>query len=215
MKRLRMGTSFWGMGVLSFAGFVFPAFGVSPERPDAQERCLSSEGQVLQVISKAAAGKLTEAQQQRLSQLLVSEGEAAGIDPLFLAAFIQEESGFRLRAASRKGAFGLMQVRPRTASAVALGLVPFFRPAMLFSLDVNVRIGVAYFSKLLLRYQGNYRFAMTAYNAGPGRVSTLIRAQGRLLPENAVLFQRVQKTYTDYRRSLVTSEVISCASEGI
>ena len=84
------------------------------------------------------------------------------VDPALVQAVIRVESGFNPSAVSRKGAGGLMQLMPRTASA--LGVFDRFDPRE------NIRGGVRHLRYLLDRYRGNVPIAIAAYNAGEGAV---------------------------------------------
>jgi hypothetical protein len=144
--------------------------------------------------------------QRRLAQMLVLEGQRTGIDPVFLAALIRVESIFSSHAISRKGARGLMQVMPATGEEVArkLGIV-WTGPHQLHDLEVNVRLGVFYLDLLLDYYAGNYKFALTAYNRGPGRVRQIVHRHGALKNEFTDYFRRIQWFYRGYRRTLGSS----------
>jgi soluble lytic murein transglycosylase-like protein len=84
------------------------------------------------------------------------------IDADFIASVIRAESANNPRAVSRKGAQGLMQLMPSTASQ--LGVKDSFDAAD------NVDGGVRYLRQLLLQYNGDAAKALAAYNAGPQRV---------------------------------------------
>jgi soluble lytic murein transglycosylase-like protein len=84
------------------------------------------------------------------------------IDRDLISSIISAESGFQQRAVSRKGAQGLMQLMPGTASR--LGIKDAFDPA------ANVEGGTRYLRELLMRYKGDLVKALAAYNAGPKRV---------------------------------------------
>ena len=85
-----------------------------------------------------------------------------GVDEAFLRAIIHAESAFNPRALSIKGAQGLMQLMPGTASD--MGVLDAF------DADQNIRGGARYLSLLLQDFHGNERLAAAAYNAGRGAV---------------------------------------------
>ena len=97
-----------------------------------------------------------------LRQLLATAGAAHNIDSELLASVVHAESGGRIRAISRTGAQGLMQLMPGTALAV--GVKDAFAPAQ------NVEGGTRYLDAMLTRYHDNIALALAAYNAGPGAV---------------------------------------------
>lgn len=92
---------------------------------------------------------------------------------------IHQESGGNVAAVSPKGASGLMQLMPETAREVAseLGL-PFDQARLLTDGAYNKQLGSAYLSKMLDRYDGNQVLALSAYNAGPGRVDEWLERFG-------------------------------------
>lgn len=91
--------------------------------------------------------------------------EASGrhhLDPDLVSSVIRAESGFNSHAVSAKGAQGLMQLMPHTASQ--LGVADAFDP------NANVEGGSRYLRELLERYHFDLIKALAAYNAGPHRV---------------------------------------------
>jgi len=97
-----------------------------------------------------------------LHQLLSRAGAERNVDEDLLASVVKAESGGYVRATSRAGARGLMQLMPGTAQQ--LGVTDSFAP------DQNVRGGAAYLDRLLTRYRDNLVLALAAYNAGPEAV---------------------------------------------
>jgi soluble lytic murein transglycosylase-like protein len=97
-----------------------------------------------------------------LAEMLATAGHAHNLDVDLLASLVKAESGGNMRAQSRTGARGLMQLMPRTASD--MGVEDSFKP------DENVRGGSTYLDSLLTRYHDNMALALAAYNAGPAAV---------------------------------------------
>jgi soluble lytic murein transglycosylase len=81
-----------------------------------------------------------------------------GVPVKLVSAVIRAESGFNPRAVSRKGAQGLMQLMPSTASM--LGVRNSFDPRQ------NIDGGVRHLRNLIDRFPESLPLALAAYNAG-------------------------------------------------
>ena len=146
---------------------------------------------------------------------------SAASEALVLAV-VRQESGFDPGAVSSAGARGMMQLMPATARHMAgrLDLDPdrhsLEDPAF------NLLLGSAYMNRLVTRYDGSLLLAVTAYNAGPGRVSRWLKRYGdpraahidpvdwvETLPfaETRNYIQRVFEGLTVYRHRLAPARV--------
>ena len=97
-----------------------------------------------------------------LDEVVAKASDRHGIDPDLIRSVIAAESGFHPGAVSPKGAQGLMQLMPDTASS--LGVEDALDP------ERNVDGGTRYLRQLLVLYKGDLVKALAAYNAGPERV---------------------------------------------
>jgi soluble lytic murein transglycosylase-like protein len=79
-----------------------------------------------------------------------------------LTRLIQLESGYRPCAVSSKGALGLMQLMPATLSELKVS--DPFDPKQ------NLKAGVTILKRLSSQYRGEWKLALSAYNAGPAAV---------------------------------------------
>ena len=111
-------------------------------------------------------------------ELIGAEAKRARIDPALVAALIRQESSFNPRATSAPGARGLMQVMPSVGAALARArkIAPW-DPVLLYQPDVNVILGTTHLAGFLGQYPAP-EYALAAYNAGPGRVSTWRKKAG-------------------------------------
>lgn len=85
-----------------------------------------------------------------------------GLDPRLVDLVIRMESGYNPRAVSPKGARGVMQLMPATASMY--GVANLFDPLQ------NIRAGVRYLKDLFQRFNSDVSLTLAAYNAGPEAV---------------------------------------------
>ena len=93
---------------------------------------------------------------------IVESGKRNSVDPLLLYSIMHQESSFKSRALSNKGARGLMQLMPFTASR--FGVTNIWDPKQ------NIEGGARYMRFLLNLFKGDVRLALAGYNAGEGAV---------------------------------------------
>jgi len=98
---------------------------------------------------------------------------AEQVRPDLAFRLVRVESAFVERAVSPVGALGLTQLMPATAAE----LMPGVTREQLFQRDLNLRLGLRYFRRLLRYYDGDVEVALHAYNRGIGTVDR-IRARG-------------------------------------
>jgi soluble lytic murein transglycosylase-like protein len=108
------------------------------------------------------------------------------VDFALIKAIIRAESGFNPTAVSRKGAKGLMQLMPETASR--LNVSNIFNPRE------NIEGGVRYFKYLLSLFDNDIRLSLAAYNAGENLVGEL-----RSIPPYRETIDYVRKVLSYYQ----------------
>jgi soluble lytic murein transglycosylase-like protein len=109
-----------------------------------------------------------------------------GLDPCLILSVMRAESGFNRTAVSVKGASGLMQLMPQTASR--------FGVRDIFDVNENVMAGAKYLRWLLNRFNGDVRLALAGYNAGEGAVELY----GLRIPPFLETQNYVRTIYTRY-----------------
>ena len=95
-----------------------------------------------------------------------------GLDPFLVASLIRQESEFNAGALSHANAVGLMQLLPKTGKSVAKQVkLKGYKAPQLYTPAVNLQLGTRYFKDILDKYNGQFEYALAAYNAGTDRVS--------------------------------------------
>lgn len=113
---------------------------------------------------RAVYGSRARAQQilNTYKEFLLTEARRRNVSLPLLIAVIAVESGGRPTAVSPKGAGGLMQLMPGTATR--FGVSDRFKPSQ------NIRGGARYLDWLLRRFKDDAVLALAGYNAGEGAV---------------------------------------------
>jgi soluble lytic murein transglycosylase len=132
------------------------------------------------------------------------------LDPYVMAALIAQESTFDPQIKSAANAWGLMQIVPTTGRRLARAVgVRRFSIATLTNPEINIRMGMLYFSDLVRQFGGTY-YALASYNAGENRVIKWKAERQGLdedefiddipFPETQNYVKRILGTAEDYRR---------------
>ena len=138
---------------------------------------------------------------------IASASERYGVDPFLVCAVIDSESGWDENAQSHRGAVGLMQLMPDTATdMIAKGIVDgrVYSVDELTDPEVNIEFGTAYLGYLLSYFDGNVDRAVAAYNAGLANVDYWSSQGGALhsaitYPETQAYLVRVQNAQERYQ----------------
>jgi hypothetical protein len=142
---------------------------IGQTRPTASvtDGLATREGQAIGTVSKLTMGSSTHLKGfttgiEMHDAYIVESSRRHGIDPLLIYAQMHQESSFKIRATSHKGASGLMQLMPATARR--FGVTSIYDPKQ------NIDAGVKYMRWLLDTFRGDVVLALAGYNAGEGAV---------------------------------------------
>jgi len=163
---------------------------IDPARPAATKPERDS------AAGPSSSGKDAKLSPADLHEILAKASGEHDLDVDLLASLVKAESGGNVRAVSRTGARGLMQLMPGTASA--LGVRDSFKP------DENVRGGSTYLDALLTRYHDNLALALAAYNAGPGAVDKY-----RGIPPYSETRAYVEQVIHEFNRRVLAREAMA------
>lgn len=103
-------------------------------------------------------------------EVIKRESNFYKLDWRLILAMIRQESYFNSEAVSHAGAFGFMQIMPRTGAGIQmdLNLEETKTP------ENNLIAGIYYYATMIANFEfageDKYKFALAAYNAGLGRV---------------------------------------------
>ena len=113
----------------------------------------------------------------KYSEYVEKYSKEYNIDPYMVYALIKAESNFNNEAKSSSNAIGLMQIMESTALETAKTLELEVVAEDLYKPEINIRIGVKYFTDLINKYDNNYALAIISYNAGIGNVDKWIETE--------------------------------------
>jgi LysM repeat protein len=131
----------------------------------------------------------------KFDALIRESGARYGVDPYLIFCVMEQESQFKPRIVSPKGARGLMQLMPGTGAR--FGVRHPFDPAE------NIMGGTRYLKQLLENFGGHVDLVLAGYNAGEGAV---MKYGGNVPPyrETRNYVQRISKRYGQSRSYVVS-----------
>jgi len=142
-----------GLGVLLLT--IVPAYGYFGSRAN------QPESEIMRMARETTEATDSSVEIAEIVEIEAHIREVAvryDIPPILVAAIVEAESEFNPRAVSRRGARGLMQLMPGTASSL--------RVSDTFDPYENIEGGVRHLRQLMDRYHGNLPVVLAAYNAG-------------------------------------------------
>ena len=135
---------------------------------------------------------------------IVDSSKRYNIDPLLIYAQMHQESSFKLKATSYKGASGLMQLMPATARR--FGVTQIYNPRQ------NIEAGIKYMRWLLDTFNQDVALALAGYNAGEGAVMKY----GWQIPpyrETQEYVRRISARYNSISNPMIAKTVRQVSSE--
>jgi soluble lytic murein transglycosylase-like protein len=165
--------------------------------------CVPGTGSREELIDRTLrlrADHLRPGERDEIARELTRAEAKTGVDVLLLLALMEEESHFKPRARSRRGALGLLQVRPSTGKDVCeRNGIRWTNAASLYEPSVNILVGATYLAELQERFR-DWDQALTAYNRGPTRVA---KARKRGSQPSSRYARRIRRRYESLRAQAV------------
>jgi len=143
----------------------------APEKKSACEGMAGGELKPDPQVGPVARPAVSSDADVPYADIIKDKCDKYGVDTGLVKSIIKAESNFNASAVSNKGARGLMQLMPSTASDMSV--MNSFDP------EQNIDGGVRYLRFLLDTFDGDVELSVAAYNCGQGRV---IR-NGNTVPE--------------------------------
>lgn len=141
----------------------------------------------------------------RIAKAILVESKKHKIDPIFIASIIKAESSFNPLAVGTSGEIGLMQMLPSTGEYIAKRIKMKYRGDQTLRDPVkNIKLGVAYFTYLRLRFGNKFQRYVAAYNMGPGKIMKV--EDNKDLPK--IYSDRVLKFYESFYKKIHATQSV-------
>lgn len=131
----------------------------------------------------------------KYSNYISQAAKRFSLDPHLIEAVIKVESDFCPKAVSKHGALGLMQIMPKTAEE--LNLKDPFCP------KENIMAGSKYLKQMLDLFNGDFKLALAAYNAGPNKI---ISENNQIPKETHHYVEKVLHCLNQYKKRKIAYE---------
>lgn len=159
---------------------------------------LEQEARIITLLRTLAGAYIPDHSLCVVAKTVSRSGTQYGYDPLLLLAVIRVESFFfpglkgRYLSGTQSGALGLMQLKFKTASAIAdkLGMHQLIEKD-LFNPEINLVLGVAYLTQLIAQFK-SFKLGISAYNQGPGTIYQTLSAHE---PLSLDYYKKVLRNY--------------------
>ena len=126
-------------------------------------------GEIVQYL-KDKKVRASDEKLRKIAHSVYDEAKDYEIDYRLVLAVMKVESNFKSDAISKKGARGLLQIKPSLAKYVSKETgVAIKSPKCLDEPEKNIRIGVSHLSWLMEKFE-NLNTALHAYNVGLGKI---------------------------------------------
>ncbi|TET53072.1 MAG: lytic transglycosylase domain-containing protein [Actinobacteria bacterium] len=148
---------------------------------------------------------MTSAYPLKYEKDIVRSSQKYKIDKYLLLAIIREESRFKKNSVSKKGAIGLMQLMPKTATWISSERSLPYKKEKLYNPDINIDYGTWYFNYLIRKYKSK-DIALAAYNSGTKIMDEWLakhpdkNLNNFVYSETRVFVGKVNKTYKVYKK---------------
>jgi soluble lytic murein transglycosylase len=126
-------------------------------------------GEIFQYLKEKKV-RASDEKLKKIANSVYEEAKDYEIDYRLVLAVMKVESNFKSDAISKKGARGLLQIKPSLAKYVSKETgVAIKSPKCLEEPEKNIRIGVSHLSWLMEKFE-NLNTALHAYNVGLGKI---------------------------------------------
>ena len=163
-----------------------------------EEEEAPKEAVVQQIVHfiKAKNVRLRDETLTRMANTVYEESQLYELDYRLVLAVIRVESNFRHDVVSKRGARGLMQIKPSLAKFIAKDAgISYSGSTSLSEPENNIKLGVYHLSRLMDDFK-DMAIALHAYNTGPAKV------KGKLFKDAEPKNRFAKHVLNEYRKNI-------------